>query len=691
MIEAPVTPDEDARLALLQALDLLDSPPEAVFDCATRTVARALRMPIALVSLIDRDRQWFKSRIGLDVVQTERRVAFCAHAILSSEPLVVEDTRRDSRFHDDPLVTGSPHIRFYAGMPIEGPGGLRVGTLCVADTRPRQLGVDELGILADQAQLLSRELQQRHAAYLTRAQADTSRLALERGEVMFRSVFEMAAVGVAIVGTDGRFMRVNRALCAIVGYTAEELVALDFQHITHPDDLDADLALMRQLTNGRIDHYKIEKRYITKQGAVIWIGLTVGQQRSPDGKTAYFISVIEDISERRRDAEHITALTANLEAQVAQRTQQLRQMVDLAQRRNQQLRLLTEATALLTASNNPQEIAAVLRQFMPRIYPQSKGALYLGGGNDYQIAATWGDRPGFSPRVARDDCWALRRCAEHRVEGAHDPLGCLHWHEQIDPHCCVPVLAMGEAVGLIEVEWRDIDGESSPDSVMLGTLARKLGLALSNLKLREELRQQALHDPLTGLYNRRHLDESLLKQAKEFRRSGRSFAILMMDLDHFKQLNDSYGHTFGDQALVKVAALLRDTTRPQDAAFRYGGEEFLLIVENAGCSEALQFAERIRVAVSTLVLSDVRDASLPPPCLSVSIGVAACPEHGDNLAALVCGADEALYAAKAGGRNCVRKAPPSPLLVDRADSEAFSALLPAARGARKRRQHEPGV
>ncbi|KQP37340.1 GAF domain-containing protein [Pseudorhodoferax sp. Leaf274] len=147
MPAAPLPPDEDARLRALQDLLVLDTPPEERFDRVVRFAAEQLDMPMALVSLVDGDRQWFKSRVGVELPQTSRDIAFCAHAILQPETFVVEDAQLDARFADNPLVTGAPHVRFYAGAPLSAPGGERVGTLCVLDSKPRALGTVELAVL----------------------------------------------------------------------------------------------------------------------------------------------------------------------------------------------------------------------------------------------------------------------------------------------------------------------------------------------------------------------------------------------------------------------------------------------------------------------------------------------------------------------------------------------------------------
>ena len=147
MTTAPLPENEPERLKALHDLMLLDTPPEEKFDRVVRFAAEQLDMPMALVSLVDGDRQWFKSRIGLTAEETPRDVAFCAHAILQPDVFIVEDTHLDARFADNPLVTAGPAVRFYAGAPLSAPGGERIGTLCVLDDKPRTLSTVELATL----------------------------------------------------------------------------------------------------------------------------------------------------------------------------------------------------------------------------------------------------------------------------------------------------------------------------------------------------------------------------------------------------------------------------------------------------------------------------------------------------------------------------------------------------------------
>ncbi len=317
MASYPTPPDEVQRLNVLHALNLLDTPAEAVFDRITRLAAQVLNVPIALVSLVDADRQWFKSCAGLDAVETPREVAFCAHAIMQAAPLIVADATQDVRFSANPLVTGDPNIRFYAGVPLRSAGGLAIGTLCAIDSKPRQFSADETNILIDLAALVSKEVQLREAMILSHTH---SKQAIEAVEARFRTVFERAGVGIALVAPDGGWIRVNEALCQIVGYSEDELIKLTFQDITHPDDLNTDLSLLQQLIDGEIDRYQLEKRYITKAGSIVWIHLIVTKQMNQQGELEYFVSIIKDIQARKEAEDSLAELRRDLEARVEIRT-----------------------------------------------------------------------------------------------------------------------------------------------------------------------------------------------------------------------------------------------------------------------------------------------------------------------------------------------------------------------------------
>ena len=175
MIEPLKPQDELARVTELHDLCVLDTPPEERFDRLTRTAQRLFDVSIALVSLIDHDRQWFKSRQGLDALETPRNISFCGHAILGQDALVVEDAALDLRFADNPLVTGPLGIRFYAGMPLQGPKGYQVGTLCLIDPKPRHFTPDDVAALRDLAAAVSDQLASKELSEAVKSARESER------------------------------------------------------------------------------------------------------------------------------------------------------------------------------------------------------------------------------------------------------------------------------------------------------------------------------------------------------------------------------------------------------------------------------------------------------------------------------------------------------------------------------------
>jgi GAF domain-containing protein len=170
--EYPVPADEEQRQITLASYGVLDTPSDEHFDRLARLAAKLIHAPISLISLIDAKRQWFLARYGLDIAETPRHMAFCAHAITSNEPLVIADAQLDPRFCRNPLVTSDPYIRFYAGVPLKSPEGHNLGTLCVLDRLPRHFTKSQENLLRDLAQLVLRELEIRRLSYAYTSQGE---------------------------------------------------------------------------------------------------------------------------------------------------------------------------------------------------------------------------------------------------------------------------------------------------------------------------------------------------------------------------------------------------------------------------------------------------------------------------------------------------------------------------------------
>ena len=283
--------DEESRLRALYRLELLDTDREERFDRLTRIGARLLDIPIVLVSFVDKDRQWFKSSVGLELCETGRDVSFCGHTILNHKPFIVPDAVTDPRFADNPFVTGYPHFRSYAGIPLETEDGALVGSLCVIDHRPRKFSPNDIEMLGDLAALVRNEMNAMGERKLLEV--------IRKSEESYSGAFAYAAIGMALVAPNGQWLRVNAALCRLFGYFEEELIGKTFLEMTHPDDVGSDAESIRQLLAGEITSYQIEKRFLHKLGNIVWGCLNVSLVRDSIAKPLYSIAQIQDITERK--------------------------------------------------------------------------------------------------------------------------------------------------------------------------------------------------------------------------------------------------------------------------------------------------------------------------------------------------------------------------------------------------------
>jgi diguanylate cyclase (GGDEF)-like protein len=215
------------------------------------------------------------------------------------------------------------------------------------------------------------------------------------------------------------------------------------------------------------------------------------------------------------------------------------------------------------------------------------------------------------------------------------------------PHICVPLIIQGEARGVIHLL---VAGEQSIRNweQLAITLAERIALALANLELQETLRYQAIRDPLTGLFNRRYMEETLSRELRRSVRFKRPLGVIMLDIDHFKQFNDDFSYAAGDLLLQALGNFLQDSLRHGDVICRYGGEEFVLILPEASLEDTHKRAEHIRTGVTGLQIQH-RGVSLGT--ITMSLGVAACPEHGEDPESILQAVDTALHKAKAAGRN----------------------------------------
>lgn len=274
-------------------------------------------------------------------------------------------------------------------------------------------------------------------------------------------------------------------------------------------------------------------------------------------------------------------------------------------------------------------------------------------GNFLEVVTSWGEPLAGEQVFAPDNCWAIRRGRIYLSGAFTQNERCGHLPDEPRVgYLCLPLIAQEGAFGLLHLQ---VPGELDSSGIervkdLAITVGDHISLALGNLKLRETLRQQVIHDPLTGLFNRRYLEETLEREVRRVQRKGATLGVIMMDLDNFKRFNDTFGHEAGDSLLEALGKFLKTQVRGEDIACRYGGEEFVLIIPEASLDIAQQRAEEIRRGVPHLKVV-IREHPLENT--TISLGVAIFPDHGATGEDVLRAADDAMYKAKAAGRNRV--------------------------------------
>lgn len=366
-------------------------------------------------------------------------------------------------------------------------------------------------------------------------------------------------------------------------------------------------------------------------------------------------------------ARAFNQMAAQLEAQVAADQDTRRTLASrveaLVAGRTRELMTMNTLVELLQASQTVKEASLVLAQFLPELFKNQSGALLLRKqqSDALQLSACWGEEqhtPG--ELFANADCWAMRRGRAHELDsyGKH-LVRCAHISTDIANHVCIPLSAQGQTFGILHISSDDVHSEWSARRQFAGTVAEQVSLSLANLALKERLHQQSVRDPLTNLHNRRYLDEALSRELKRAVRENYPVSVIMMDVDHFKSINDRFGHQAGDQVLIELADVLTSLVRGEDLVCRYGGEEFTLVLPRSTMPDAVKKAELILKTVAERSILVSEDTSIN---ITVSLGLASYPLHAKEVDDLLAIADQALYQAKEAGRNRVVCAATSDLL-----------------------------
>jgi diguanylate cyclase (GGDEF)-like protein/PAS domain S-box-containing protein len=420
--------------------------------------------------------------------------------------------------------------------------------------------------------------------------------------MQLEEVFNHAAIGIARVGIDGACLSVNSKLCQIVGYSTDELHQLTLHDITHPDDREPELLLVNQMIAGASNEYRLEKRYFHKNGSIIWINTTVSLVKDARNSPAYFITVVEDITDRK----------------------------------NVQFKWQKE------------------KRFIEQTVNSSLAGIYIyninQGKNEF-ISMAYTDITGYTI----DDI----------NQFSPEEFAQLFHEDDVDSvfkHIDKIINALDESYSEVEYRFKKKAGgwvwclsrdkvfswdENNRAESFIGTFIDIT--RIKNLEL--ELKDQARLDYLTGVDNRRSLNEKLNHEFNRSQRYKRSFSLLMIDIDNFKEINDTYGHNIGDDILVHLARQIKQIARDSDTTARYGGDEFIVILPEVGREQALMMAERIRDEFGASSSEFFKQNGQKP---TISVGVSTLDENLSSSADLMKAADVALYQAKAAGRNNVK-------------------------------------
>jgi diguanylate cyclase (GGDEF)-like protein/PAS domain S-box-containing protein len=467
--------------------------------------------------------------------------------------------------------------------------------------------------------------------------------ALRASEERYRELFENANDFVYTHDLDGTLTSLNKAAERITGYTRADALRMKFTDFVASDYVElARRMIQRQIADEIPATFELE--ILAKDGHRVALGIST-RLIFREGRAIALQGIARDITERKKTEEALQQANQKLEA-----------WVDELEQRTREMALLNEMGDMLRACLTTDEAYRVIVRVAEQIFPVQVGALYIitPSRNLVESVAMWGNASLAERIFAPDECWALRRGRIHWVEDANAGLICKHLrHPSTTGYLCVPMMAQSEALGVLHLTQPENNKMTEAKQRLAVDMAEHIAMALSNLKLHETLRSQSIRDPLTGLFNRRFMEESLELEVRRAARNQRPLGVIMLDLDHFKHFNDTFGHEAGDTLLRELGVLLQGNIRGEDIACRYGGEEFTLILPEGNLEITQQRAEFLREAIKRL---DVQHRSRPLGRITASMGVAIFPRHARTGKALLEAADGALYRSKDEGRDRVTTA-----------------------------------
>ncbi|MBN9225739.1 MULTISPECIES: sensor domain-containing diguanylate cyclase [Legionella] len=465
---------------------------------------------------------------------------------------------------------------------------------------------------------------------------------LRRSEENFRNTIENAPIGMAIVSPEGRCTHANRTLQEILGYSDEELHDKNILEITYPDDVSMTRDAMNKLLQGELRISHMEKRYIRKDGSIIWGMVSSSLIRDEYGEPINFIIQMKDISDR------------------VQNDEKMRQLNEKTMETLNELKLLEHGESLLNKLNRSLQICITTEEAYPRIhliaqdlFPDLSGGLsiYNKAINQMETVTQWGKEQLLPTIFLPIDCFSIREATTNVVDDPTKSVPCSHF--QTPPqggYMALPLMVQNELIGVIHLLAPKDKKLTQHQQDMAHSFGNIVKLAIANINLRVSLSELSLHDPLTDLYNRRYLNDILSRELIRVAREKKALCVAMLDIDNFKQFNDTYSHLAGDELLKSIGKLLKDSFRESDIPVRFGGEEFVVVLLNTALNNAVNKMEELREKIKNITIY-FKGTLLNN--VTISIGVAEALKDGASIEEIIKAADHALYAAKLSGKDKV--------------------------------------
>jgi diguanylate cyclase (GGDEF)-like protein/PAS domain S-box-containing protein len=470
---------------------------------------------------------------------------------------------------------------------------------------------------------------------------------LSERTAFLNSLIENNPLGIVVHDQAGRVQLCNEAFANLFLYKREEIVGHSLDSLTSlPGE---DNALSKHPTPGQPVHQTISKK--RKDGKTLDLEMHA-ISIALDGQKEGSYAIYKDISEQVKTA-----------ALARDHSESLNRLVNELQLRTTQMTLLNEMGDLLQCSSSSMEAHAIVAQTARKLLAASTaGALYVfkSSRNLLEVVAPWGECSVSRQPFAPDSCWALRRGQPHWSEHPGGSAICPHLENPAPAsYLCVPLVAQGDTLGVLHVQYNRVERNNGTEAFeslqeseqrLAVAVGGRVALSLAGLLLRETLRDQSIRDPLTGLFNRRFMEDTLGRELQRAKRRSQPLAVVFLDLDHFKRFNDIHGHDAGDAVLRSMAGLFQQHFRGEDVVCRFGGEEFAIILPEASAKSAAMRVEQLRQTAKKFKVSykeQILDA------VTFSIGIAAFPENASSGEELLQIADACLYESKAKGRDCI--------------------------------------